>query len=313
MTASTTSGSGLFQAESAADADLHAGAHGRQHRRLGEDLGVGADADLEVLRPQAARLQHRLQRRGLRRARLQRRPGRRRSRPAPRPRTASARDASPLACSSITRSSRLVAKVTPAALMHLQVAWREQVRAQPRRAGRDAVAQQLVQAADAPARQWPHLRGRVGFVEQVAHRREARRQVEHAVVADRDHRRPGRVAGQPGARRPACRRGRRRAGIASGPSRDVGSSSSFLGRWSGRAHRTFTAMMHRWPSRRSQRRRCDAAARSVAEPAVAAQAMRCGGKASARWATRHRRATRIQVSQPAKTYAVLTVVKNSAA
>ncbi|MCY1220355.1 hypothetical protein D9M72_323650 [compost metagenome] len=42
-------------------ADLHAGADRGQRRRLGEDFRVRADADLEVLRPQALRKQHRLE------------------------------------------------------------------------------------------------------------------------------------------------------------------------------------------------------------------------------------------------------------
>ena len=52
------------------DADLRAVAHRGHGRRLGEDLGVGADADLEIGRPGAARHQGLLERLGLGRARL---------------------------------------------------------------------------------------------------------------------------------------------------------------------------------------------------------------------------------------------------
>ncbi len=41
----TTSGSGLFQVDFGMDADIAARSDRRQHRRLGEDLGVGADAE----------------------------------------------------------------------------------------------------------------------------------------------------------------------------------------------------------------------------------------------------------------------------
>jgi hypothetical protein len=44
------------------NADVGARADRRHRLRLGEDLGVGADADLEVLRPQALGLQHSLTR-----------------------------------------------------------------------------------------------------------------------------------------------------------------------------------------------------------------------------------------------------------
>jgi len=38
------------------EADLGPGADRRHRLRLGEDLDIGADADLEILRPQAALL-----------------------------------------------------------------------------------------------------------------------------------------------------------------------------------------------------------------------------------------------------------------
>ena len=52
------------------DADLRAVADRRHGRRLGEDLGIGADADLEIGRPGVACHQRLLQRLGLGRARL---------------------------------------------------------------------------------------------------------------------------------------------------------------------------------------------------------------------------------------------------
>ncbi|MDR6355277.1 hypothetical protein Q3H58_001948 [Pseudomonas psychrotolerans] len=53
------------------DADGAARADRGQHRRLGEDLGIRADAHLQVLRPQALLDQQRLERLGTRTARLQ--------------------------------------------------------------------------------------------------------------------------------------------------------------------------------------------------------------------------------------------------
>ena len=55
FTASTISGSGLFHVRLRVDADLGTGADRRHRLRLGEDLGVRTDADLEILRPRALR------------------------------------------------------------------------------------------------------------------------------------------------------------------------------------------------------------------------------------------------------------------
>ena len=52
------------------NADIRAGSDRRQHRRLGKDLGIGSDADLKVLRPQALLDQHLLDLHRLRRPRL---------------------------------------------------------------------------------------------------------------------------------------------------------------------------------------------------------------------------------------------------
>ena len=65
LTSSTTSGSGLFQLEIGMQARLHAVADGRHRLRLGEDLRVRADADLQVLRPGALLDQHALELGGL--------------------------------------------------------------------------------------------------------------------------------------------------------------------------------------------------------------------------------------------------------
>ena len=72
-TASTTSGSGLFQVDIGWMPPSTPGADRGHRLRLGEDLGVGADADLEVLAPGALADQHLLQRHRLGRAGLQRR------------------------------------------------------------------------------------------------------------------------------------------------------------------------------------------------------------------------------------------------
>ena len=100
---------------SGVDADVGAAADRRHRLRLGEDLGVRADADLEILRPDAVGDQRVLQLLRLGE------PGFNVARSVPislaissRMRSAPAR--SPRARSSITRSSIETAKVTPAAL-----------------------------------------------------------------------------------------------------------------------------------------------------------------------------------------------------
>ena len=60
-TASTTSGSGLFQHRFRMQPGGNAGAHRRERLRLGEDLGIRADADFEILAPRALRDQHLLE------------------------------------------------------------------------------------------------------------------------------------------------------------------------------------------------------------------------------------------------------------
>ena len=70
-TTSTTSGSGLFHDDDGMHAGIHRGADRGHRLRLGEDLRVGADADLEILAPGALLDQHLLQARGLGRAGLQ--------------------------------------------------------------------------------------------------------------------------------------------------------------------------------------------------------------------------------------------------
>ena len=71
-TASTTSGSGLFQAESPRTPTCWPGTDRGEDRRLGEDLRIRADPDLEVLRPPARGDQFGLERRGPRRSWLDR-------------------------------------------------------------------------------------------------------------------------------------------------------------------------------------------------------------------------------------------------
>ena len=110
--ARTTSGSGLFHVESRRTPDPVPVADRRQHWRLGEDLGVRADADLEVLRPQSGRHELALERFGLRAAR----PDPAKVGPDGGHQTLpqlARQAASPRAPSSMTRSMRLSANVTP--------------------------------------------------------------------------------------------------------------------------------------------------------------------------------------------------------
>ena len=89
------------------DADVGARADRRHRLRLGEDLGVGTDADLEILRPHALRDQRVLEPRRLGRAWPHARQIVADDRDRSRWRTDSAFAGSPRACSSITRSSML--------------------------------------------------------------------------------------------------------------------------------------------------------------------------------------------------------------
>ena len=96
-------------------ADVDAGADRREHRRLGEDLGVGPDA-----RPRGTGSTSRASRRNALRSAASAEPGRRVSREPPIVAWISARMApaaswSPRARSSMTRSSIETGKVTPAA------------------------------------------------------------------------------------------------------------------------------------------------------------------------------------------------------
>ncbi|WP_237047740.1 hypothetical protein [Lentzea guizhouensis] len=59
-------GLGVVPRGAGQNADVGPQPHRRQHRRLGEDLRVRADPDLQVLRPQPFGLQHPLHLRGLR-------------------------------------------------------------------------------------------------------------------------------------------------------------------------------------------------------------------------------------------------------
>ena len=58
--ASTISGSGLFHTDLGCRPICAPQAHGRHRLGLGEDLGVGADADFQILRPEARADQHAL-------------------------------------------------------------------------------------------------------------------------------------------------------------------------------------------------------------------------------------------------------------
>ena len=62
---------GIVPRRAGMQSGVHAGADRRQDRRLGEDLGVGADADLEILAPGALGDQHLLEPHGLGRTGLE--------------------------------------------------------------------------------------------------------------------------------------------------------------------------------------------------------------------------------------------------
>ena len=110
-------GLGVVPVRGGVQAGVKARAHSRHGRRLGEDFGVRANADFQVLAPDALLDQHLL------RApwpRLE--PGFRRDRSSPTSAVISLRMVTaaaglPRAFSSMTRSSIEMAKVTPAALM----------------------------------------------------------------------------------------------------------------------------------------------------------------------------------------------------
>ena len=213
-TASTTSGSGLFQLRDRVQADHRAPADRGHRLALGEDLGVRADADLEILAPQPLGLQRRLGRGRRRAARhdvAQEAP----ISPAMRARIASAVAGSPAARSSITRSSIERAKVTPQALSacRSQGASSRGPRRRAlgdRRAGRargPAAAASQPTGSSSSSRSRTVGASRGGDVEDVAvaqgRRRRARRRPRPRAGRPRCRRRPrGAAAG----RRARCRR-----------------------------------------------------------------------------------------------------------
>ena len=156
---------------------------------LGEDLGVGTDADLEILRPDPLRDEHVLEARRVRRTGtdvVQAVADHRRGSTAADP---SALAASPRACSSMTRSSRLATNVTPLAL----TAWRSQGAsshgARSIAAVVSRVRQQVGHAADSRQIACPDGGQRVVEREQPAAGRGDARQVVDGVAADDDRRR----------------------------------------------------------------------------------------------------------------------------
>ena len=144
-------GLGVVPARGRMQADRGAMADRRHRLRLGEDLGVGADADLEILRPEPLGLQQRLDLGGLVRAgdevpRGCRRSPRRRGCGSPRPATGS-----PAACSSITRSTIESAKVTPQALIACRSAGASSRRSSGPASSVEAAARSATLATSAPA------------------------------------------------------------------------------------------------------------------------------------------------------------------
>ena len=202
-------GLGIVPGRDRMNADLGAVADRRHRRRLGEDLGVRADADLEILRPQCpSAMSSCLQRHRLRRAGLQLgevvADQRRRSRRG----SPSACSGAPRACSSITRSSMRDGEGDAGGLDRLQVDRREQPGLVAGRAVARRVGEDVGEIADALALAGARRRRRIGGLAQVAHGRQRARDVEDAVGADRHHGRTARVPAATPARpaRPPCRR-----------------------------------------------------------------------------------------------------------
>ena len=170
------------------DAGVQEGADGRERLRLGEDLGVRPDADLEILAPGALRDEHLLEARGLARARLE-------------PGEILADEAHDLGADG-GRGLRVAARpLLDHALEHrdgegdarrldrLQVDGGEEpglfgVASLGRRVGEDRR-----KLAERLALGLAQLQGWVLILAEIAHRREARRDVDDAVRADGDDRR----------------------------------------------------------------------------------------------------------------------------
>ena len=180
-------------------------------RRLGEDLGVGPDADLEVLRPHLLREQQFLELHRLRRAGLDLRRGRRRPPPPPGAhRLRRRRVAARLLLDHALEHAR--GEGHAGGLDRLQVAGREQV--QVLRIG--LVGERVVEVADRLARRRADGRQRVGQFEQRADRGRDAREVEQLALAQQHRRRPAGRAWQPGAadqRGAFCVRGQGGLGI----------------------------------------------------------------------------------------------------
>ncbi len=190
-------GLGVVPGRIGADADLLAGADGCQYGRLGEDLGVGADADLQVLGPQALLLQQGFQGHGLGGAR------------------ADVREvladqrlhlAAQLLCARCVAARLFLDHALDHAggeghaggLDHLQVAGREQEGQGGIAGAGPAVAQQFVHRAQSLAGGLARgLGGPVG-IEQGAHGGEGAADVEHALGAQRHHCGAALRAGRPG-------------------------------------------------------------------------------------------------------------------
>jgi hypothetical protein len=170
------------------NADVGTGADRRHRLRLGEDLGIGTDADFEILRPQAIGLQHVLDASGLLGAR-------------PHAAQVVPDDARDLAPHGIGARRVTACLLLDHALQHarderhaggldrLQVARCEQARH-----GAVAVAVRLRERLRERADAWrtakaANHRGDASALEQLAHRRRDRRHVDEVVADDAHDRR----------------------------------------------------------------------------------------------------------------------------
>ena len=175
------------------DADLGAVAHRGHRRRLGEDLGIGADADFEVRRPGAACHQRLLQRLGLGRARLYGADIGADDRVQLAPHLLGARGIA-LGMFLDQPLQQADGEGDAGSLERLQVDRRQQV------------AHQLLQGADALARGVAREGRRIGRVAEIGHGRHGRGEIEDAVGPDRDDRRPRRISRAPDAADQGARR-----------------------------------------------------------------------------------------------------------
>ena len=207
-------------------ARIHAGADRGQHRRLGEHFGVRPDADFEILAPGILRDQHVLDVLRFGRARLQPRQvgaddprhlGPDRLPPDP--------DCRAPAPRSPARASRR-RSVTPAALITCRSIGASSHGLAGSRVSGGVLFSRSCSASYPLATRGAQRLGRIGFGSKLAGGGKSSDDVEHAVLADRHHRRAGKIGTPdppPSARQLAKSSGRMKA--ASGDNRASGGSS----------------------------------------------------------------------------------------